>query len=82
MACASATAIPRSCWTLREFAGVFVNLREIAAIFVNLRCFALFFVNLHIELQLQLGVVSIDQRVVDPPFVPGCGRLVGTELLP
>jgi hypothetical protein len=23
---------------------------------------------LHIELQLQLGAVSIDQRVVDPPF--------------
>jgi hypothetical protein len=40
-ACASETAIPRSCSNMREFAAVFVNLRETAAIFVNLRCFAL-----------------------------------------
>jgi hypothetical protein len=36
MACASATAIHRSCWNLREFALVFVNLRKIAGIFVKL----------------------------------------------
>ena len=37
MACASATAIPRSCRNLREFALVFVNFREIAGIFVKLQ---------------------------------------------
>ena len=80
-ACASEKAIPRSCWNLREFALVFVNLRKIAGIFVKLRKIALNCVKLHIELQLQLGAVSIDQRVVDPPFVPGCGRLLVAQWL-
>ena len=40
--CASATAMPRSCGGLREFALAFINLREIAVVFVKLRYFALF----------------------------------------
>ena len=35
--------------------------------------------NLQNVLQLELGAVSIDQRVVDPSFLPRFGNLLGAE---
>ena len=64
-----------------ERAGICRGVRGSSRKCVHFRKLALICVNLHIELQLQLGAVSIDQRVVDLPFVPGCGRLLGTQWL-